>query len=88
MAGGQIVKTRRDLTLILMQNEFEFPVTASEILELLNFDQEKLELAISLLNKIKTNIKKSKKMLIHLTWNDAITKFHGNPNPCEILAPA
>ena len=57
MAGGPIVKTCRDLTLILIENEFDIPVTATEILELLDLDEEKFELAISLLNKIKTNIK-------------------------------
>ena len=44
MAEGSIVKTRRDLALILMWNEFDIPVTDSKILELLNLDEEKLEL--------------------------------------------
>ena len=42
MAEGPIVKTRRDLALIWMQNEYDIPVTASKILELLNLDEEKI----------------------------------------------
>ena len=54
MAEGPIVKMRRDLALILMQNEFDIPVTASKILKLLNLDGEKFESVIFLLNKKKS----------------------------------
>ena len=66
MAEGPVTKSRRDLAQILIQYEFDIPCTSSKILELLNLDEEKLESVISLLNKIKTNIKKVKRtLLIH-----------------------
>ena len=66
MAEGPVLKSRRDLAQILIQNEFDIPCTSSKILELLYLDEEKLESVISLLNKIKTNIKKVKRtLLIH-----------------------
>ena len=75
MAEGRILKTRRDLAQILTQNEFNIAVTASKVLELLNFDETKLVPITSLLSKIKTNIKRSKRSVDSLNsewWNHEI----------------
>ena len=75
MAEGPILKTRRDLAQILTQNEFNIAVTASKVLELLNFDETKLVPITSLLYKIKTNIKRSKRSVDSLNsewWNHEI----------------
>ena len=56
MAEGPILKTRRDLAQILTQNEFNIAVTASKVLEQLNFDETELVPITSLLSKIKTNV--------------------------------
>ena len=75
MAEGPILKTRRDLAQILTHNEFNISVTASKVLELLNFDETKLVPITSLLSKIKTNIKRSKRSVDSLNsewWNHEI----------------
>ena len=58
MAEGPILKTRRDLAQILTQNEFNIAVTASKVLELLNFDETKLVPITSLLSKIHQKVQK------------------------------
>ena len=75
MAEGPILKTRRDLAQILTQNEFNIAVTASKVLELLNFAETKLVPITSLLSKIKTNITRSKRSVDSLNsewWNHEI----------------
>ena len=81
MAEGPILKTRRDFAQILTQNEFNIAVTASKVLEMLNFDEKKLVPITSLLSKIKTNIKRSKKSVDSLNsewWNHEIP-WESNP---------
>ena len=90
MAEGPVLKSRRDLAQILIQNEFDIPCNSSKILELLNLNEEKLESVISLLNKIKTNIKKSKKNIVDTLntewWNHEIPwQSRSIPNTSSVL---
>ena len=90
MAEGPVLKSRRDLAQILIQNEFDIPCTSSKILELINLDEEKLESVISLLNKLKTNIKKSKKNIVDTLntewWNHEIPwRSRSIPNTSSVL---
>ena len=75
MAEAPLPKNRRDLAQILKNNEFNIPVTADEIVSILNLDEERYESVMVLLRKIQTNIRKSKKNLDQLNtewWNSAI----------------
>ena len=77
MAEGPILKTRRDLAQILTHNEFNISVTASKVLELLNFDETKLVPITSLLSKIKRS-KRSVDSLNSEWWNHEIP-WESNP---------
>ena len=60
MAEAPLPKNRHDLAQILQNCEFNFPLTADQIISILNFDEERYESITFLLRKIHTNIRKSK----------------------------
>ena len=72
MAGAPIPNYRRDIALILKQNEFDIPDTANEIIAILNLDEEKHDSVTSLLKRIQSQIRKSKTNVDQLNtewWN-------------------
>ena len=70
MAEAPQPKNRRDIALILKLNEFNIYDTADEIIAILNLDEEKHDSVTSLLKRIQSQIRKSKKNVdqLNIEW--------------------